>query len=292
VGEGGEIPVYYDPMIAKLITHAPTRAEAIEHMGEALDAFAIDGFRHNIPFLAVLMRNKRWREGRLSTKFIAEEFPGGFKPPAPTGEERDIIVAIAATIDHMSNQRRRAITQQMHGEPVQFAEVRIIEIAGVAERVTVVGELDGPFTVIFEGGGKTVNLDSNWWFGDPVWKGTIDGRPAFVQIRPILNGFEITYEGVEVSVRVLTEREAELAALMPVKEKADTSKFLLCPMPGLVVSLAVSEGQDVRAGDALCIVEAMKMENVLKAERDGKVSKVLAKPGDSLNVDAVILEFA
>ena len=122
VGEGGEIPVYYDPMIAKLVTHAPTRAQAIEHMGEALDAFTIDGFRHNIPFLAVVMRNKRWREGRLSTKFIAEEFPGGFKPPLPTGEERDAVVAIAAAIDHMSNQRRRAITQQMHGEPVQFAD--------------------------------------------------------------------------------------------------------------------------------------------------------------------------
>ena len=292
VVEGGEISVYYDPMIAKLITHAPTRAEAIEHMGEALDAFAIDGFRHNIPFLSVLMRNKRWREGRLSTKFIAEEFPGGFKPPLPTGDERDAIVAIAATIDHMSNQRRRAITQQMHGEPVQFAEVRIIEIAGAAERVTVAGKVEGPFTVIFEGGGKTISLASSWWFGDPVWKGTIDGKPAFVQIRPILNGYEITYEGVEVPVRVLTEREAELAALMPIKEKADTSKFLLCPMPGMVVSLAVDVGQDVRAGDTLCVVEAMKMENVLKAERDGKVTKVLAKPGDSLNVDAVILEFA
>jgi propionyl-CoA carboxylase alpha chain len=238
------------------------------------------------------MRNNRWREGRLSTKFIAEEFPGGFKPPLPTGDERDAIVAIAATIDHMSNQRRRAITQQMHGEPVQFAEVRIIEIADAAERVTVAGDVEGPFTVIFEGGGKTINLASNWWFGDPVWKGTIDGKPAFVQIRPILNGYDIIYEGVEVPVRVLTEREAELAALMLVKEKADTSKFLLCPMPGTVVSLAVDVGQDVRAGDTLCVVEAMKMENVLKAERDGKVSKVLAKPGDSLNVDAVILEFA
>ena len=292
VVEGGEISVYYDPMIAKLITHAPTRLEAIEHMGEALDAFAIDGFRHNIPFLSVLMRNKRWREGRLSTKFIAEEFPGGFKPPLPTGDERDAIVAIAATIDHMSNQRRRAITQQMHGEPVQFAEVRIIEIAAAAERVTVAGKVEGPFTVIFEGGGKTISLASSWWFGDPVWKGTIDGKPAFVQIRPILNGYEITYEGVEVAVRVLTEREAELAALMLIKEKADTSKFLLCPMPGMVVSLAVDVGQEVRAGDTLCVVEAMKMENVLKAERDGKVTKVLAKPGDSLNVDAVILEFA
>jgi propionyl-CoA carboxylase alpha chain len=261
-------------------------------MGNALDAFAIDGFRHNIPFLSVLMRNPRWREGRLSTRFIAEEFPDGFKPPLPDGPERDAIVAIAATIDHMSNQRRRAITLQMHGEPVRFADIRVVELAGAAEKVTVAGDIGGPFTVIFQGAQQTISLASNWWFGEPVWRGTIDGRPVSVQVRPILNGYEMTYEGVEVRTRVLTEREAELAALMPVKEKADTSRLLLCPMPGMVVSVAVSEGQEVRAGDALCIVEAMKMENVLKAERDGKVAKVLAKPGDSLNVDAVILEFA
>ncbi|MGC2409118.1 MAG: acetyl/propionyl/methylcrotonyl-CoA carboxylase subunit alpha [Methyloceanibacter sp.] len=292
VEEGGEIPVYYDPMIAKLVTHAPKRIEAIEHMGNALDAFAIDGFRHNIPFLAVLMRNERWREGRLSTRFIAEEFPDGFKPPSPTGPERDAIVAVAAAIDHMSNQRRRDITLQMHGEPVRFADIRVVEFGGSCERVTVEGGIDEPFAVTFGGGGEKVSLASSWWFGDPIWQGSIDGRPASLQVRPILNGYQLTYEGVEVAARVLTEREAELTTLMLVKEKADTSKLLLCPMPGMVVSLAVRAGQEVRAGDALCIVEAMKMENVLKAERDGTVAKVLAKPGDSLNVDAVILEFA
>ncbi|MGB6911087.1 MAG: acetyl/propionyl/methylcrotonyl-CoA carboxylase subunit alpha [Methyloceanibacter sp.] len=295
VEEGGEIPVYYDPMIAKLITHAPKRSEAIEHMGNALDAFTIEGFRHNIPFLAVLMRNERWRAGRLSTRFIAEEFPDGFKPPLPTGAERDAIVAVAAAIDHMSNQRRRAITLQMHGEAVRFADIRIVELVGACERVSVAGGIDGPFTVTFDTEGKGLPrqalLQSPWWFGDAVWEGTIDGKPASLQVRPILNGYQLTYEGVEVQARVLTEREAEFMALMPIKEKADTSKLLLCPMPGMVVSLNVSEGQEVRAGDALCIVEAMKMENVLKAERDGTVAKVLAKPGDSLNVDAVILEF-
>jgi propionyl-CoA carboxylase alpha chain len=295
VEEGGEISVYYDPMIAKLIIHAPRRIEAIEHMGNALDAFALDGFRHNIPFLAVVMRNERWRQGRLSTKFIAEEFPDGFKPPLPTGAERDAIVAVAATIDHMSNQRRRAITQQMHGEAVRFADIRIVELVGACERATVEGGPEGPFTVSFDTGGegspRQVTLQSSWWFGSPVWEGTINGNPASLQVRPILNGYQLTYEGVEVQTRVFTEREAEFMALMPVKEKADTSKLLLCPMPGLVVSLNVNEGEEVRAGDPLCIVEAMKMENVLKAERDGTVAKILAKPGDSLNVDAVILEF-
>jgi propionyl-CoA carboxylase alpha subunit len=294
VEEGGEISVYYDPMIAKLVTHAPKRLAAIEAMGAALDAFAIDGFRHNIPFLAVVMRNARWREGRLSTKFIAEEFPAGFTPPVPEGAARDALVAVAGAIDHLSNERRRAITQQMYGEPVRFAEIRIVELEGQRERVTVAA--DGGETIVsFGEKGKKprqVRLASSWWFGAPVWEGTINGKGAAVQVRPILNGVRLIYQGIEVEARVYTEAEAALLALMPVKEKPDTSKLLLCPMPGLVVSLSVSEGQEVAAGDALCIVEAMKMENVLRAERDGTVAKVLAKPGDSLNVDAVILEFA
>jgi propionyl-CoA carboxylase alpha chain len=297
VEEGGEISVYYDPMIAKLVTHAPKRLRAIEEMGSALDAFAIDGFRHNIPFLAVLMRNERWKEGRLSTKFIAEEFPDGFSPPRPEGEIRDVLVAVAALIDHLSNQRRRAITQQMHGEKVRFAETRIVELGEERVKVTVAGGFDGPMTVTF-GGKRTgekerrIELNSPWWFGDPVWEGTVDGKPIAVQVRPILNGAKLTYQGVEAQTRVFTERETALMATMPEKVKPDMSKFLLCPMPGLVVSLAVAEGQEVGVGDALCVVEAMKMENVLKAERDATVSKILAKPGDSLNVDAVILEFA
>jgi propionyl-CoA carboxylase alpha chain len=296
VEEGGEISVYYDPMIAKLITHAPKRLQAIEQMGRALDAFAIDGFRHNIPFLAVLMRNERWREGRLSTKFITEEFPEGFQPPVPQGAVRDALVAVAASIDHLSNTRRRMITQQMHGEPVRFSEGRLVELGEELIRAKVEGR-DYHMTVTLGGAGtgervRQIEVASSWWFGEPVWEGTIGGQEAAVQVHPILNGVMLTYQGIEVSVRVLTEREAELMAQMPVKERPDTSKLLLCPMPGLVVSLAVSEGQEVAAGDTLCVVEAMKMENVLKAERDGKVSKILAKPGDSLNVDAVILEFA
>ncbi|ODA68343.1 Acetyl-/propionyl-coenzyme A carboxylase alpha chain [Methyloligella halotolerans] len=296
VEEGGEISIYYDPMIAKLVTHAPTRIEAVEAMGKALDAFVIDGFRHNIPFLAALMRHPRWREGDISTKFIAEEYPDGFTAPLPEGETRDVLISVAAAIDHLSNARRRNITQQMLGEPVTFAEERVVELGGAAERVTVTpgaDELDDSLVIAFtgEGKGRTIEISSEWWFGDPVWQGTINGNHVSVQVRAILNGYELTYQGVEVSARVYTAREAELMALMPIKEPPDTSKMLLCPMPGMVVSLAVEEGQQVAAGDTLCIVEAMKMENVLKAERDAKVSKILAEPGDSLNVDAVIMEF-
>ncbi|MEM8644621.1 MAG: biotin/lipoyl-containing protein [Pseudomonadota bacterium] len=297
VEEGGEISVYYDPMIAKLITYAPTRIEAIDAMGQALDAFAIDGFRHNIPFLAVLQRNERWRSGDISTKFIEEEFPGGFQPPVPEGRVRDVLAAAAASIDHLSNNRRRMITQQMQGEPVSFSDVRLVELGdGDIVRVTVEGR-DFPMKATLGGGDtgepeRTIELGSNWWFGQPVFEGTVDGESVSVQVRSILNGVHLTYQGVEAPVRVFTEREADYLALMPVKEKPDMSKYLLCPMPGLVVSLAVKEGQEVSAGEALCVVEAMKMENVLKSEVDGTVAKIHAEPGDSLNVDAVILEFA
>ncbi len=295
VEEGGEISVYYDPMIAKLVTHAPKRIEAIEHMGRALDAFAIEGFRHNIPFLAVLMRNARWRDGDISTKFIAEEFPDGFQPPVPEGAVRDELVAVAATIDHLSNQRRRMITQQMHGEPVKFSEVRVVELGEERIPVSVAGR-DYPMTVALGGPGtgekrREIEVASSWWFGEPVWEGSIGGEQVAVQVRSIVNGVLLISQGVEVPVRVFTEREAELLALMPIKEKPDTSKLLLCPMPGLIMSLAVEVGDEVAAGDTLCVIEAMKMENVLKAERDGTVCKILAEPGDSLNVDAVILEF-
>ncbi len=197
VVEGGEISVYYDPMIAKLVTHAPKRIDAIDAMGAALDAFAIDGFRHNIPFLAVLMRNERWRKGNFSTKFIAEEFPEGFKPPIPEGEVRDALVAVAASIDHLSNQRRRAITQQMHGEPVRFAETRIVELGKSREAVTVENDPEG-FVAVALGEGKKrriVELASAWWFGNPIWEGTINGAPASVQVRPILNGYDLIYQG-------------------------------------------------------------------------------------------------
>ena len=148
------------------------------------------------------MRNERWKEGRLSTKFIAEEFPDGFKPPRPEGEIRDALVAVAAAIDHLSNQRRRAITQQMHGEPVRFAETRIVELGEERVKVTVAGGLDGPMTVTFGGKGtgekeRRIELGSPWWFGDPVWEGTVDGKPVAVQVRPILNGAKLTYQGVE-----------------------------------------------------------------------------------------------
>ncbi len=291
VFEGGEISMFYDPMIAKLVTHAPTRIAAIDAQAEALDSFYIDGIQHNIPFLTALMQHPRWRKGELSTGFIAEEFPEGFKPREPEGSELHVVAAVAAVIDDANNVRRRDITHQMSGAPVQFARQRVVSVKGKQLPVEVVPGKDGSYRVSFPGG-TTLDLKSDWLPGDPVWTGTVGKSQVAVQVRPTLNGVKLAYRGIQVPVYVYTEREAALAALMPEKAPADTSKFLLCPMPGLVKAIHVAEGQEVQAGDALAVVEAMKMENILRAERNGSVKKINAKPGDSLAVDAVILEFA
>ncbi len=295
VYEGGEISLYYDPMIAKLVTHGPTREAAIDEMGRALDEFYVDGIRHNIPFLSAIMQHPRWMSGDLSTNFIAEEFPGGFEPREPKGEELETLACVAASIDRQSNERRRQISGQMQGEPVRFSDTRIVDLGKERVTLSIAGRLGEPFTVTFggsNGSGRDVTVDFDWWPGKSVWHGTLDGRPIAVQVRPILNGVELTHAGVVVPARVFTGREAELAAIMPEKKAADTSKTLRCPMPGLVRAINVVEGQEVKVGEALCTVEAMKMENILRAERDGTVKSIKAKPGDSLAVDAVILEFA
>ncbi len=294
VYEGGEISIYYDPMIAKLVTHADTRAKAIAAQARALDAFYIDGIRHNVPFLSALMQHKRWQEGRLSTGFIAEEFPGGFAATAPQGVVARRIAAVAAAIDHVLGERKRRISGQMAGRPVVRERQRSVWLGGDEIRLSVARESRG-IGVRFVGaaGEDTPHiLSSPWKPGDPVWQGTIDGEPAAVQVRTIPNGFLLAHRGVEVKAFVYTESESAAARLMPVKVAADTGKKLLCPMPGLVVSIAVAPGQEVKAGETLAVVEAMKMENVLRAERDGTVKAVFAKQGDSLAVDAVILEFA
>jgi len=294
VYEGGEISIYYDPMIAKLVTHADTRAKAIAAQARALDAFYIDGIRHNVPFLSALMQHKRWQEGRLSTGFIAEEFPGGFAATAPQGAVARRIAAVAAAIDHVLGERKRRISGQMAGRPVVRERHRSVWLGGDEIRLSVARESRG-IGVRFVGGASEDTphiLSSPWKPGDPVWQGMIDGEPAAVQVRTIPNGFLLAHRGVEVKAFVYTESESAAARLMPVKVAADTSKKLLCPMPGLVVSIAVAPGQEVKAGETLAVVEAMKMENVLRAERDGTVKAVFAKPGDSLAVDAVILEFA
>jgi len=294
VFEGGEISIWYDPMIAKLVTAAQSRDEAIDAQADSLDAFAIDGIRHNIPFLATVMQHPRFRAGKLSTGFIAEEFPGGFHPRKPDAAAARVIAAVATAIDHVIGERKRRISGQLTSRAVTRERRRAVWLDDAEHHLEVARD-GGRIKVHFRDAGDdgpVLTLESSWKPGDPVWSGTVDGVPTCVQVRPIANGFDLSYRGVEVDALVYTQREAAAARLMPAKATADSGKMLRCPMPGLVVSIAVDEGQEVKAGETLAVVEAMKMENVLRAERDGVVKRVLAKAGESLAVDAVILEFA
>jgi propionyl-CoA carboxylase alpha chain len=289
VFEGGEISLYYDPMIAKLVTHAKTREQAIDAQAHALDAFTIEGIRHNIPFLAAIMQRPRWRSGKLSTAFIAEEFPGGFERARPTGAVARTLAGVAAAIDHVMGERKRRISGQSNST-VTRERRRAIWLGADEVHADVVREGDA-ITVLFEDGNSHL-LSSKWVPGMPVWAGSLDGAAVAVHVRTVPNGFELAFRGVEVKAFVYTEREARYARLMPVKTLSASEKSVRCPMPGLVVSLAVAESQEVKAGETLAVVEAMKMENILRAERDGTIKKIRVKPGDSVAVDAVIMEFA
>ena len=292
VFEGAEISMYYDPMIAKLCTWAPTRLEAIDAMGEALDGFVVDGIEHNMPFLSALMKHPRWREGRLSTGFIAEEYPDGFAPMAPDGGEGALLAAIALSCALVDANRRERYADRLRPAAGPLREEWVVKLGTDYIPITL---LDGLVTIPLEMdmqiAGDSLTVKTEWRPGDAVWVGSIGRRKVTAQIRPFLNGLRIDWQGLSVRTRVFTPKQAELDRLMPVKLPPDTSKLLLCPMPGLVVAIAVAEGQEVKAGETLAIVEAMKMENVLRAERDLTVGKINAKPGESLAVDAVIMEF-
>ncbi|HYA05496.1 MAG TPA: acetyl/propionyl/methylcrotonyl-CoA carboxylase subunit alpha, partial [Xanthobacteraceae bacterium] len=258
VAEGGEISLYYDPMIAKLVTHAETRLQAIEAQADALDAFTIEGIRHNIPLLAAIMQQPRWRAGKLSTAFIAEEFPHGFERIAPTGAVARTIAAVAAAIDHVLGERKRRISGQLNAALTRERR-RAIWLG--PDEIHAEVERDGQaIAVTFEDGARHV-LASNWIPGVPVWSGNVDGAAVAMHVRTIANGFELAYRGSEVKAFLYTEREARYARLMPLKKLSGSEKAVRCPMPGLIVSLAVAEGQEVKAGETLAVVEAMKMEN-------------------------------
>jgi len=295
VTEGGEISIWYDPMIAKLVTHAPTREAAIVAQSNALDGFAIDGIRHNIPFLSALMRHPRWRAGKLSTGFIAEEYPNGFQRQAATGAAALKLASVAAAIDHILGERKRRISGQMTGRAVLRDRRRVVRLGETEVMLDVGRESAGiaVHSVDAKGDvGPVRVLVADWKPGEPVWRGMVDGEMVAVQVRPMANGFQLAHQGVETDAFVYTAREATAARLMPVKKPSGLGQALLCPMPGLVRSINVKQGQEIKTGDILAVVEAMKMENVLRAERDAIVKSIKVKPGDSLAVDAVIMEFA
>ncbi len=278
VYEGGEISMFYDPMIAKLCTHGNTRDEAIDRMRRALDEFFVRGVSHNVPFLAALMAHPRFRAGKLTTNFIAEEFKGGFTAAHLPPKDPAVLAAVAAVVDRIHAHRSGAPQSE-----------RVVMLNRTAMPVSVSG---GGLEFAVDIDARRIEIESDWTPGEPLMRASVDQHPVVVQIDTLGSGWRLTHEGGQADVLVLTPRQAELYALMPVKAAPDTSKFLLSPMPGLLASLAVSEGQEIKAGEALAVVEAMKMENVLRATRDGTVKTLHAKAGDSLRVDQKIIEFA
>ncbi|HEX4736319.1 MAG TPA: acetyl/propionyl/methylcrotonyl-CoA carboxylase subunit alpha [Allosphingosinicella sp.] len=288
VAEGGEVSMFYDPMIAKLVTWAPTREGAIDRQIEALDSFVIDGIGQNVDFLSALMQHPRFREGQLTTGFIAEEYPEGFAgAPADDLLIRDLAV-IAALAGETNDARACRISGQL-GEPVPPPELRVVRIDGHEHRVRL-EPFEGGHLVTVDGA-KGGELIGRWEPGQRLFKGSIDGRARTVQIARQGRRWRLTTRGASHMADVLPAHVAELSRHMIEKTPPDLSKYLLCPMPGLLTALNVGEGDKVEAGQPLAVVEAMKMENILRAEKAGVVKKVDAKPGDSLAVDAVILEF-
>ncbi len=289
VFEGGEISMYYDPMIAKLCTWAPTRGEAIEQMRIALDSFEVEGIGHNLPFLSAVMDHPIFIEGTMTTAFIAEEYPDGFQGVELSEADLRRIAASTAAMNRVAEIRRTKISGRMDNHERRVGDDWVVSLQGQSYAVSIAADPNGS-TVTFEDGTK-LRVSGDWTPGDQLANMTVDSDPLVMKVGKVSGGFRIRSRGADIKVHVRSPRQAELAKLMPEKLPPDTSKMLLCPMPGLIVKIDVDVGQEVQEGQALCTVEAMKMENILRAERKGVVSKVNAAAGDSLAVDDVIIEF-
>ena len=288
VYEGGEISMYYDSMIAKLITHGATRDRAIERMREALNEFCIRGVSSNIAFQAALMQHPRFISGNITTNFIAEEYPKGFSAEDVAHDDPAMLISVAASIHRAYLGRASRITGQMPGHSRQIGEDFVV-LMGTEQHPVKVHAIDGGHRVEYKG--DTYEVLSNWTFGKPLYEGKLNGVSFCMQVERRVLTYRLFHWGTQADVHVLTGRAADLLAKMPFKEPPDMSKFLLSPMPGLLTQLTVEPGQRVSAGERLAAIEAMKMENVLKAQNDGVVAEVLAQPGESLAVDQAIIRF-
>ena len=289
VFEGGEISMYYDPMIAKLCTWAPTRADAIEEMRIALDRFELEGIGHNLPFLAAVMDHPNFTSGDMTTAFIAEEYPDGFQGVELNEAELRRIAASAAAMNRVAEIRRTKISGRMDNHERRVGDNWVVSLQGEKFAVSVAADANGS-TVTFDDG-ASLRVEGDWTPGMMLADMSVDGAPLVMKVGKITGGFRIRNRGADLKVHVRSPRQAELALHMIEKLPPDTSKMLLCPMPGLIVKVDVEVGQEVQEGQALCTVEAMKMENILRAERKGVVSKINAAAGDSLAVDDIIMEF-
>ena len=289
VYEGGEISMFYDPMIAKLCTWAPTRSDAIEAMRNALDGFEIEGIGHNIPFVAAVMDHPKFISGDMTTAFIAEEYPDGFEGVTLGEDALRHIAAATVAMYRVAEIRRTRVTGRMGNHERRVGTEWVADLAGMSLPVTVSADPSGA-DIRFEDS-HVLRVESDWTPGQTLARLTVGGAPMILKVGKRTGGFRVRYRGADIDVRLWTPRQARVAHLMPEKVAPDTSKMLLCPMPGLVVKIDVEVGQEVEEGQALCTIEAMKMENILRAEKKGVVSKINADAGDSLAVDDVIMEF-
>ncbi|NBD30380.1 MAG: acetyl-CoA carboxylase biotin carboxylase subunit [Alphaproteobacteria bacterium] len=288
VYEGGEISMYYDPMIAKLCTWAPDRDTAIEEMRIALDSFEVEGIGHNIPFLAAVYDHPKFTSGEMTTAFIAEEYPDGFEGVTLPKAELGRVAAAAVAMYRVCEIRRARISGRMGNHERHVGQDWVVTLQDATYKARVDADRDGATVTV---DGTTYRVEGDWTPGQSLARMSVDGAPLVLKTDLISAGFRLRYRGADLKVNVRTPRQAELAALMPEKLPPDTSKMLLCPMPGMIVKVDVAVGQEVQEGQALCTVEAMKMENILRAERTGVVSQINAGAGDSLAVDDVIMEF-
>jgi len=289
VYEGDEISIYYDSMIAKLIAHGPDRERAVARMREALNRFVVRGISTNIAFQAALMRSTRFLEGRLHTGLIAEDYPNGFHPSHAAHPRPLLVAAVAAYARWRYVDRAGKITGQLRGHGRKIGSEWVVQAAGIESvRLTVEPNETG-CDILHQGERHALRTD--WQIGQILFEAHFDGEPVCLQFERIGLRYRIIHEGAQLEAAVLSPRAAELLALMPEKAPPDLSRFLLSPMPGLLVEVAVKPGQEVKAGERLATIEAMKMENILRAERDGVVEEQLAGAGESVAVDQPILRF-
>ncbi len=289
VFEGGEISMYYDPMIAKLCTWAPDRLGAIEHMRLALDRFEVEGIGHNLPFLSAVMDHPKFVKGDMTTAFIAEEYPDGFAGVILEEAALKSIAASCAAMNRVAEIRRTKVSGRLDNHERKVGDDWVVTLQGTSFRVKIDADPKGS-DVVFEDG-VSLRVSGDWTPGKTLADMTVNGETLVMKIGKISGGFRVRSRGADLKVHVRTPRQAELAGWMIEKLPPDTSRLLLCPMPGMIVKVDVAEGEEVQEGQALCTVEAMKMENILRAEKKCIVSKINVSTGESLSVDDVIMEF-
>jgi propionyl-CoA carboxylase alpha chain len=282
--------MYYDPMIAKLATWGPTRPDAVRGMAIALEGFFIEGLAQNVPFLSAVMDQPRFQAGQLSTAYIPEEFPEGFHGLPPTSAQLDLMIAAACAMHRVQTRRNGGAAAVL--KPAKPRDEWVVVIGGEKRRVRL-ADIPGGLGVELLSEGRALALtEVDWRPGQPVFRGRLDGEPFAAIVAPAAEGFRMRHRAAVARVLVLTPVSADLHERLPAKKPPDTSRLVLSPMPGLVVSVEVTPGQEVKAGETLCIVEAMKMQNIVRAERDGTIKLVNATAGDSVSADEVLAEFA